>query len=361
MSIPIIVAAGLFVFVVVSSFGSRLPADRSPLWWIFLAFILVAAWFPLWLRPVADFLRIELVSNLVLASAVLFLVFQLFLEIGAAFGTAKALRQVVAGAAAREFLAARRARETSGEGEATAKLGPRVLVVVPCHNEEVSGPEVARRLSALASSHSYDFCFVDDGSTDRTASVLGELVPGHVVSHLSNVGVSGVLMTGFTIARHGDFDYVVQCDGDGQHPIEEIPRLIERAEADRADLVIGSRFAASQSIESTTVLRRLGSLILVIALRVLFPSTPVADPTSGFRAYSRRASLTFLRAMPERYPEPETIALASRAGLKVVEVPTRMAPRMGGTSSLTGMKTAMYMIRVISALLGLRLRSIAGS
>lgn len=326
-----------------------MPADRSPSWWIFLGFVLVAAWFPGALRPIADVLQIELISNFVLAAAVLFLVFQLFSEIATSFHLQKTLRQLVSGVAARDF---------RGNG---APSSPRVLVVVPCHNEQEAAPAVAQALKLLATDNGYDFCFVNDASTDATERRLNEIVAGHVVGHHSNVGVSGVLMTGFTIARDRGYDYVVQCDGDGQHPVQEIPRLIASIADSKADLVIGSRFAEGSSLESTTRLRRMGSLVLVAALRLLFPSVRIADPTSGFRVYSKNAVLAFLTSMPERYPEPETIALAARSGLHVLELPVKMAARTGGTSSISGLGSVWYMVRVLSALLGLRLRSYPGA
>jgi glycosyltransferase involved in cell wall biosynthesis len=82
-----------------------------------------------------------------------------------------------------------------------------------------------------------------------------------------NNNVSGVLMTGFQIALLAGFDYAVQCDGDGQHPVNEIERLLEEAKAHHADLLIASRFASDgtngDTLASTTLLRRSGSLILV--------------------------------------------------------------------------------------------------
>ena len=62
------------------------------------------------------------------------------------------------------------------------------------------------------------------------------------MSHDVNIGVSGVLLTAFKIAKENDFESVVQCDSDGQHPIEEIPRLLKFSSQNRFDLLVGSRF-----------------------------------------------------------------------------------------------------------------------
>ena len=145
----------------------------------------------------------------------------------------------------------------------------------------------------------------------------------------------------------------------------EYSGLDSRCRRAQADVTIGSRFCRGWSwnrlAENTSSTRRLGSLILVFCLRLLFPRTVVTDPTSGFRVYSQRAMRLLLEHMPERYPEPETIALAVSKGLTVREVPVSMSQRQGGMSSLHGMKTAVYMVRVLSALLGLRLRALASA
>jgi hypothetical protein len=60
--------------------------------------------------------------------------------------------------------------------------------------------------------------------------------------------------------------------------------------------------------------------------------------------------------MPDEYPEPETIALLTTERLSLAEYPVEMTPRVAGKSSLAGLKSIRYMIKVTAAILGLRLR-----
>ena len=64
--------------------------------------------------------------------------------------------------------------------------------------------------------------------------------------------------------------------------------------------------------------------------------------------------------MPDDYPEPESVALMVLGKAKVMEYPVTMMPRTAGASSIQGLKTIRYMIKVGSALVGLRLRSLIG-
>jgi hypothetical protein len=62
--------------------------------------------------------------------------------------------------------------------------------------------------------------------------------------------------------------------------------------------------------------------------------------------------------MPDDYPEPESIALLANSDAVIVEYPVQMLPRQAGESSIAPLGAVQYMIKVISAMLGLRLRTL---
>jgi len=62
--------------------------------------------------------------------------------------------------------------------------------------------------------------------------------------------------------------------------------------------------------------------------------------------------------MPDEYPEPEAIALVALSRLLIEETHVAMLPRTLGTSSTSGLKSARFMTKVTTALLGLRLRTL---
>jgi len=346
----------LFFLIVFSQFGGRIRAASATSWWLVALFLLIGVIDPKLYQPIADVLGVKLVSNLVLAAVTLFLMYQL-LELSAiTTSDRRRIRTALSALAADAFIDRRRAAAVTSR--------PDVFVIVPCYNEEKALPRMISRLSDLkaCAPFSLDYCLIDDASTDRSAALLARLAPFNYARHMANLGVSGGLMTGFAMGEALGAQYMVQCDGDGQHPVEEIPRLLQIAREQGGDLVVGSRFVSDDrrqaNHESTTQLRRYGSLLLVWTLRVLWPTARSTDPTSGFRVYSARATKLLLQVMPDEYPEPETIALAQTARLKMCEVPVVMEPRTTGQSSLSGIKSLFFMVKVITALVGLRLRSI---
>jgi hypothetical protein len=348
------------LLLMLSQFGGRLAARNAIVWWLGMIFFMLSAIVPQAFRPLADLLGIEFVSNLILASMILFLLYQMIEQMSVSTGQTRGHRQLVSRIAARDFLA-RRPPLPAVDGQRP----DRVLIVLPCYNEAAILPSIIQELDRLVSTHgvSFDYCIVNDGSWDRSEIVLRELAPRHHANHMSNIGVAGVLLTGFRIASELDYDYVVQCDADGQHPVVFIPTLVERARAAGADLFVGSRFSgrdrdleASQQ-PTTTFLRRTGALLILNVLRLFGPAAAVSDPTSGFRVFSRRFCDLASSCMPDEYPEPELLALAAVHGGTVGETKVDMVPRAAGQSSIGGLGVIRYMVKVITALLGLRLRT----
>jgi hypothetical protein len=355
MSLLLVVLALVALLLLLSQFGGQLSAQHAFLWWLGLGFLMWSAVWPGSLRPVADALGIEFVSNFVLASMLIFLLYQVLELVAATTGQSRRLRELSSRGAAERFLAREKPR-----GEAPR---PEVLVVVPCYNEREALPATLRRLTGLAPSHpEIVLCVVDDGSTDGSGALLAELAPGSLASHHTNLGVGGVLLTGIRVAEALGCTYLVQCDADGQHPPERIPDLVREATARGADLMVGSRFIAGAEggRASTTLPRRFGMAVIRTVLFLFGRRAALADPTSGFRAYSQRAWRALAPRMPDEFPEPETLALVALAGGVLAEMPVSMSPRAGGTSTLAGLRAARYMVKVATALIGLRLRSLWG-
>ncbi len=234
----------------------------------------------------------------------------------------------------------------------------RVLAIVPAFNEERSLPTVIAGLHRHAPG--VDVCVVDDGSTDGTARVARE--HGAVVLALPlNLGIGGAVQAGYRWARDRGYDVAVQVDGDGQHDPSFLPTLVADVAAGRSELVVGSRFAGpvEPGAFRSTWSRRAGIRYLAVMLR-LRCGARVTDPTSGFRAAGRAAIELFARAYPPDYPEPESIAVAARAGLRVAEVPVRMNERLHGESSIGLSRSLYYLVKVSMALVLLPARPAAG-
>jgi len=139
-----------------------------------------------------------------------------------------------------------------------------------------------------------------------------------------------------------------------------VARLLRASRESGCDLVVGSRFRNVEGYKSTAV-RRLGIRFFSLVLS-RFCHTRVTDPTSGFRVMSRRAIRLLAGRYSEDFPEVEALMQVYRAGLRMAEVPVRMAERAAGTSSIGPLKSFLYMIKVpLAIFMGLlREREVAG-
>lgn len=227
----------------------------------------------------------------------------------------------------------------------------RTLVFIPAWNEEASVPAVIDGVrGALPEA---DVLVIDDGSTDATAARAREA--GALVASLPfNQGLGAALQTGYLHALREGYDCCAHLDADGQHPPAEVARLLKEVYADRADLVIGSRYRDRDRAKSDdyrpTLSRRIGTgvfrFFLTLATRQRF-----TDTTSGMRAANRRVMALFSERYSPDFAEIESLQLAVREGLRVEELPVRMLERVGGTSFLTPLRSAFFIFKGMVVLL----------
>ena len=223
---------------------------------------------------------------------------------------------------------------------------PRRIAIVPARNEEGAiGGVVAgiRSFDPLL-----DVVVVDDGSTDRTATLAA--AEGAAVVRLPyNLGIGGAVQTGFKYALEHGYDVAVRLDGDGQHDPQQIPKLLAPLERGDADVVVGSRFADGAGDYRPPFARRAGIRWFAKLVSLLTRQT-LTDTTSGFQAVNARAIRLFAADYPHDYPEVEAILMLHAHRLKIHEVHVRMNARGFGESSIDYLSAGYYMIKVMLAI-----------
>jgi glycosyltransferase involved in cell wall biosynthesis len=233
--------------------------------------------------------------------------------------------------------------------------GIRLLAVVPAFNEAENLARVIAELRRLAPA--LDVLVVNDGSTDATEEILPTLGVGWLTMR-ARVGVGGAVRAGLRYAVRHAYSHVVRIDGDGQHRVSDIKRLLAPVESGHLDAVIGSRFMRRGGVRPT-LLR--GAQALLAMCLTLATRRHITDPTSGFCLVGPRALQLLARHHPTGYAEPELILLLHRNRLRVGEVPIRIRPRLKGRTSLTPARALIACGRTLLALLVVPARRVAGS
>ena len=244
----------------------------------------------------------------------------------------------------RRFSALRGAGRDSVEALGPEAAHPKLLVIVPAYNEADSLPHVVRQLRRVVPWA--DVLVVNDGSGDRTADVL----PGLGVAWLTmstRVGVGGAVRAGLRYALEHGYRYAARIDGDGQHRVSDIRRLLARVTSGELDAATGSRFLRRPA--RLTLLR--GAQVVLGAFLSVATRRRITDPTCGLFVAGPRALQLLARHHPTGYAEPELILLLHRNGLRVGEVPIHSRPRRRGRTSLTPGRAFVACGRTLLALL----------
>lgn len=235
----------------------------------------------------------------------------------------------------------------------------KILAILPAFNERGN---IGRTIGEIKSLHPLiDLIVIDDGSTDETAAEARR-AGAEVITLPVNLGIGGAVQTGFIYALRHRYTIAVQIDGDGQHDARYLGQIMAPILAGDAEIVVGSRFmpeernlnASGQTLQQkswrSSAVRRVGIKFFAWLISGL-TGFSVTDPTSGFRAFNRKAIEAFAEDYPQDYPEPESIVTARRLGFRLIEVPVEMRKREFGQSSIRYLRTLYYMIKVTFAIL----------
>jgi glycosyltransferase involved in cell wall biosynthesis len=223
----------------------------------------------------------------------------------------------------------------------------KTLVIIPVFNESASIGRIIREIDSEYPR--YDILVVNDASTDDSGQIAADTGLAKVVNLPFNLGIGGAVQTGFKYARENAYDIALQFDGDGQHKVTEIEKLVKAVKRGDADVVIGSRFNKKSEGFTTHTLRRIGIRIFQFVSYLMIRQR-ITDHTSGFRAYNRRSFCFLADNYPTDYPEPEVVILLGRNRFVMKEVFTQMLRRQGGVSSIPVAKGPYYMVKVLLAM-----------
>lgn len=226
----------------------------------------------------------------------------------------------------------------------------KILVIIPCYNEEENLDRVIARLQKEYPAA--DYLVVNDCSTDASEAVLRRGGYNYI-SLPVNLGIGGGVQSGYMYATENDYDITVQMDGDGQHNPKYLAGVIAPVANGELDMCIGSRFIHKKGFQSSGA-RRFG-INFLSGLIHLLTGAKVKDVTSGFRACNKELTAFYARNYAQDYPEPEAIVSGFLNGFRIGEEPVVMEERMGGQSSISPIKGVYYMVKVSLALVVYRL------
>lgn len=217
---------------------------------------------------------------------------------------------------------------------------PLISVVVPCYNEEEVLPQLYAELARVAKLMDYvdfEFCFVDDGSSDATPDMLRMLSKDdkrvHFASFSRNFGKEAAMLAGLRMARG---DYTAVMDADLQHPPEMLIEMYDAVKDGEYDCAAARR----TDREGETAVRSGGSKLFSKLMNALSETEYVPGATD-YRLM-RRGMVDAVLSLPEynRF----TKGIFSWVGFKTKWIPYVSRDRAAGTTKWSFMKLVRYSI-----------------
>ncbi len=202
-----------------------------------------------------------------------------------------------------------------------------ISIVAPVYNEEENLPILVSQLVDVLAplGRSYEMIFVDDASTDRSRSVLKEMVSQvpqiRILGFKKNCGETAAGAAGLKAARG---DVVITIDADLQNDPKDIPMLL--GYLGEYDMVTGWR----QKRDDSWV-KRVTSKI-ANGIRNTLSGETIRDSGCTYRAYKRECleNIKLYKGMHRFMP-----TLVKMEGFRVIEVPIAHHPRQFGVSKYT--------------------------
>lgn len=213
-----------------------------------------------------------------------------------------------------------------------------VSVLVPILNEEDNVVQLFTEIKDVceAQGYRYEILFIDDGSTDHTPQRVRSLSPLTYIRLRKNFGQTAAMDAGIHAAQ---YEYIVTMDGDLQNDPKDIPRLIEKLEAEELDIVSGWR-----KHRKDTFMKRFTSRGANV-LRGILLKDNIHDSGCSLKVYRRECfeGLTLYGEMHRFIP-----AILLAKGYRVGEIVVSHRPRVAGRTKYNWRRTLKGFVDMIS-------------
>jgi glycosyltransferase involved in cell wall biosynthesis len=219
------------------------------------------------------------------------------------------------------------------------KRAPYISVIIPTLNEQENIGRVIRGIKSALGRYSYEIIVVDKHSQDRTAGIAREL--GALVINDSG-GKGSALIRGFSEASG---KILISMDADLSHRPDELRLLVAGIESGY-DMCAGSRFMARGGTEDMPLLRRAGNRFFVWLVNFVYGSS-FTDLCYGYRAFKKDA-VKKLHLQERGFGiETEMSIKATKAALKIIEVPSYEKKRASGAGKLRTVSDGYAILKTI--------------
>ena len=214
------------------------------------------------------------------------------------------------------------------------------LVIIPTYNEIENIDRMIQTVMSL--DKKIDLLVVDDGSPDGTGAAVKrhiEQYPDrlHILERTEKNGLGTAYIAGFHWALSKGYEYICEMDCDFSHPVDQLPRLIEKCE-NGADVCVGSRYVGGVVNVVNWPMGRVLMSYYASKYVQFITGLNIADTTAGFVCY-KRAVLENIGLDDIKFRgyafQIEMKFRTHRKGYRILEHPIIFTDRTAGTSKMS--------------------------
>lgn len=228
-----------------------------------------------------------------------------------------------------------------------------IVICIPVFNEADNIIKLIKNLNSFINTNNFsdiykfEVIFYDDGSTDKTSTIIEENSNFTVFSSKTNRGLGYAIDFLFKEAYKLNPRGLIKLDGDNQMIVKDIETFLQYELENDVDIIYGNRFSNSNKYKMP-IFRKLGSTFFKYFLKIY--SIKINDPTNGFLYVNSRYLEDY--KIFGSYNAAQQILIDSKLrNLSIGEVPVNLQQRSTGKSFI-GIK---YPLIVISNILILTL------
>jgi len=204
-------------------------------------------------------------------------------------------------------------------------------IIVPVYNEENNIGVLIKKLKKLdlsSSKFNKEIIIINDGSTDKSASII-ETFDGITIKNQKNQGKGSAVQNGIQSANG---DYILIQDGDLEYNPNDIIKMCNKLDNSENISIYGSRYRPfylglfpkyynKQNISSYL------ANIFFIFLFLIFYTRIVTDPLTGYKLYPKKFFKNNIIKSKGFEADHEITAKLIKRGFKIIEIPINYNPR----------------------------------